>query len=201
MTATINQPLPLLDSSNDAGTSGASNQTNLQKIQNAAKSIMQYASLAFMFILPGILESRPNGFIILFSILTAISFFALLTSAVQKYYFLSIKMWPKILDVGVFVINICLIIYTQASGKTPADLTSFLEAWSGFILNLALLCVVLISLLVRMPFTMQIAKENVPEEHWSSPTFITINYHITLAWAVVFALDVVLKLLGIYVYP
>jgi len=111
MTATINQPLPLLDSSNDAGTSGASNQTNLQKIQNAAKSIMQYASLAFMFILPGILESRPNGFIILFSILTAISFFALLTSAVQKYYFLSIKMWPKILDVGVFVINICLIIY------------------------------------------------------------------------------------------
>jgi len=52
-----------------------------------------------------------------------------------------------------------------------------------------------------MPFTMQIAKENVPEEHWSSPTFITINYHITLAWAVVFALDVVLKLLGIYVYP
>jgi hypothetical protein len=196
MAATLEKPL--IDSGDDAHTGGKS---VWEMIQKAADKFMHYVSLTCMFVLPGFLEERPNGHAILFSILTAVSLSVLLGTAVQRYCLRSIKMWPKFLDVGTLAINAGLLIYTQASGKSAEDLASFLQAWGGFIQNVALLCTVLVTLLVGMPFTMQIAKETVSEAHWNSPVFSTINYHVTFAWAAVFAVETGLCLMGIFVYP
>jgi hypothetical protein len=42
--------------------------------------------------------------------------------------------------------------------------------------------IVLISLVIRRPFTLQYAKEQVPEQFWSSPIFIRTNDLISAAW-------------------
>jgi hypothetical protein len=42
-----------------------------------------------------------------------------------------------------------------------------------------LLLVVLVSMAVRQPFTLQYAREKVSPEHWSSPDFIRVNYIVT----------------------
>lgn len=189
---------PLLDGGGDAPTSGTS---VWKMVQKAADKFMHYVSLTCMFVLPGFLEERDNGHVILFSILTAVSLAVLLGTAFQMYYLRSIKTWPKVLDVGTLLINAGLLIYALASSKTAADLASFLQAWGGCIQNIALLCVVLASLLAGMPFTIQIAKESVSESFWSSPVFITINYHVTVAWAAAFVLQIVLCFMGIFVYP
>ena len=207
---------PLLQSKDDAH---ATTSSLWHFIQKAAEKFMHYVSLTCMFVLPGFLEERPGGHTILYSVLTAVSFAVLAGTAVQKFHIRSIRMWPKVLDVATFFINLGLLIYALISGKSAVDLSTFLSAWGAFVQNVALLCVVLgttppTSLLLcstqstclgtlaaGIPFTAQIAKESIPEERWSSAVFITINYHVTIAWAVVFALEASLCLMALYVYP
>lgn len=115
---------------NDGASS--SNESFWQTIQNAAKKFMHYASLTCMFVLPSFFEQRENGFAILYLILTLVSFSVLLGTAVQKFHIGSIKIWPKILDVGTFAVNLGLLIYTQTSGKSALDLTSFCKPGPTF---------------------------------------------------------------------
>lgn len=49
-----------------------------------------------------------------------------------------------------------------------------------------LVLVVLVSMLVRRPFTLQYAREQIPAELWDNPAFVKTNYLITCAWAVAF---------------
>jgi hypothetical protein len=62
----------------------------------------------------------------------------------------------------------------------------WLENWSGEVANIALAAIVIGSMLVRRPFTMQYAKENVDPSLWKTPGFIRTNYVITGVWAVAF---------------
>ncbi|MET7486624.1 hypothetical protein [Streptomyces sp. NPDC005538] len=39
------------------------------------------------------------------------------------------------------------------------------------------------SMAIRSPFTLGIARRQTPEEYWNTPGFITVNNHITAAWA------------------
>jgi uncharacterized membrane protein len=189
---------PLVQSGDDAH---AASSSLWHIIQKAADKFMHYVSLTCMFVLPGFLEERPGGHTILYSVLTAVSLAVLAGTAVQRFHIRSIRIWPKVLDVATFFINFALLIYTLTSGKAAADLSVFLMAWGACVQNVALLCIVLGTLAAGMPFTMQIAKESIPEERWTSPVFITINYHVTTAWAVVFALQASLCLMALYVYP
>lgn len=50
-----------------------------------------------------------------------------------------------------------------------------------------LLAIVLISIAIRRPFTLQYAREQVPREWWERPGFLRVNYHITAAWGLAFA--------------
>jgi hypothetical protein len=131
---------PLLQSKDEAHATSSSLRHIIQK---AAEKFMHYVSLTCMFILPGFLEERPGGHAILYSVLTAVSFAVLAGTAVQKFHIRSIRMWPKVLDVATFSINIGLLIYTLISGKSAADLSAFLIAWGAFVQNVALLCVAL----------------------------------------------------------
>ena len=67
--------------------------------------------------------------------------------------------------------------------------------WTVMAVRLAvdagLLAIVLISLAIGRPFTLQYARERVPEHYWHAPLFLTINRRITWAWAGAFATLVV----------
>jgi hypothetical protein len=51
--------------------------------------------------------------------------------------------------------------------------------------------IVLISLAVGKPFTLQYAREQVPREFWESPEFRKTNYVISSVWALAFAVLIV----------
>jgi hypothetical protein len=53
-----------------------------------------------------------------------------------------------------------------------------------------LLAIVLVSLAIGRPFTLQYARERVPEPIWVLPVFFTTNWRITVVWAVTFAVHV-----------
>ncbi|MSP45252.1 MAG: hypothetical protein EXQ83_05120 [Xanthobacteraceae bacterium] len=92
---------------------------------------------------------------------------------------------PKILEIGTFVLFAGLALYSFIGRP----------AWSivgvRLCVDAGLLVIVLVSLTVGRPFTLQYAKETVAPELWSSPQFARTNMVITAAWAVAFALLVV----------
>jgi hypothetical protein len=57
-----------------------------------------------------------------------------------------------------------------------------------------LLLIVLASMVLGRPFTLQYAREQVASEHWDAPEFIRTNYVITAVWALAFAVMVAAKL-------
>jgi uncharacterized membrane protein len=63
--------------------------------------------------------------------------------------------------------------------------------WTVMAVRLAvdagLLAIVLASLATGRPFTLQYARERVPEQYWHAPLFLNINRRLTWAWAGAFA--------------
>ncbi|MBV8850663.1 MAG: hypothetical protein JOZ16_13880 [Methylobacteriaceae bacterium] len=96
----------------------------------------------------------------------------------------------KILEAGTVVLFGGLAIFTAI---TRYDWT-IVEA--RLAVDLGLLVIVLGSLIAKRPFTLQFAREEVPEEFWTSPQFIATNYRISGVWAAAFfvliAADVVM---------
>ena len=62
-----------------------------------------------------------------------------------------------------------------------------------------LLLVVLGSIAVRKPFTLQYAREEAPREAWSRPEFMRANYVISSIWAAAFAVMVATEAAMLYV--
>lgn len=58
------------------------------------------------------------------------------------------------------------------------------------IVDAGLLLIVLVSLAIRKPFTLQYAREQVSKELWASPEFLRTNDVITAVWALAFAVMV-----------
>jgi hypothetical protein len=55
------------------------------------------------------------------------------------------------------------------------------------VVDAGLLVIVLLSLIVRRPFTLAYARERVPATSWTSPAFLKVNRTLTAAWALAFA--------------
>lgn len=64
--------------------------------------------------------------------------------------------------------------------------------------DIGLLLIVLISIAVRRPFTLQYAREQVPPELWKSPLFLRTNYIITAIWAAAFVVMLAADLAMLY---
>jgi hypothetical protein len=62
-----------------------------------------------------------------------------------------------------------------------------------------LLVIVLASVALRQPFTLQYARETVDRERWDSPQFMHINYVISAAWAVAFGILVLADIVMAYI--
>jgi hypothetical protein len=102
---------------------------------------------------------------------------------------LCLRMWRrkeslKVLEIGSLTLFGGLLIYTLLAAPVWTVATVRLAVDSG------LLAIVVVSLAIGKPFTLQYAKEKVPQEFWASPRFLAVNRHITLAWAAALAVMV-----------
>ncbi|WP_199256968.1 hypothetical protein [Tomitella fengzijianii] len=89
-----------------------------------------------------------------------------------------------------------LLIVVFTVGDQTVD---WLEIWLGEISNISLTVIVLGSMAIRLPFTLQYAREQTPRELWDSPVFLRINYVITGAWALAFLVSSAAGFYGDYV--
>ncbi|MFZ0663730.1 MAG: hypothetical protein WAM66_13625 [Acidobacteriaceae bacterium] len=94
----------------------------------------------------------------------------------------------KILETGTFVLFALLGLYISLT-HGAWDIPTVRSVVDG-----GLLFIILLSLLIRRPFTLQYAREQVPAAAQSSPTFVRTNYIITTAWALAMAIIVVADL-------
>jgi hypothetical protein len=64
--------------------------------------------------------------------------------------------------------------------------------------DIGLIAIVLFSLIVKRPFTLQYAREQVPQDLWDSPEFLRTNQVITLVWLCAFAILILADLILLY---
>jgi hypothetical protein len=82
----------------------------------------------------------------------------------------------QIIDIGSAVYFAALAALALADPHTP------LHPYTASLASGALGLIAGVSLAMRKPFTLGIAKQSVPREHWDSPLFIRANMIITAAW-------------------
>lgn len=99
---------------------------------------------------------------------------------------------PKILEIGTTLLFGGLALYAVLGRATWSVIGVRLCVDAG------LLAIVLISMAVGCPFTLQYARERVAPEFWSSPEFIRTNYVITAIWGLAFAVMVIAELALLY---
>ena len=100
--------------------------------------------------------------------------------------------WAKVLEIGTAALFSALGCYALLADP----------AWSlmgvRLVVDSGLLLVVLVSIAIRQPFTLQYARERVPADVQESGEFVRTNYVITAVWALAFATMVAADLVLIY---
>ena len=90
----------------------------------------------------------------------------------------------KILEVGNLALFAALALFTMVTRWEWTLMAVRLTADTG------LLIIILISLALGRPFTIQYARERVPQQYWDTPQFLAVNRTITWVWAAAFAVMV-----------
>jgi hypothetical protein len=88
----------------------------------------------------------------------------------------------KILTVG------SIVLFVAAASFILAVMPNVSADVVRLFVNGGLMLVALLSLVVGTPFTLQYAKEQVPEQYWTAPLFIRTNQIITTVWTLAFAI-------------
>ena len=88
---------------------------------------------------------------------------------------------PKVLEIGSVVVFAALAAFTTAL-HWPSTLIAVRLA-----VDCGLLLIVLFSLAIDRPFTLQYARERTPKEVWNTPLFLSVNRRIAWVWAAAFA--------------
>jgi hypothetical protein len=117
---------------------------------------------------------------------------ALASAALLARDLLSRERAAKVLEIGTVILFGTLALYALA----------FHPAWSVAAVRLrvdaGLLAIVLVSIAIRRPFTLQYAREQAAAELWSHPVFVRTNYVISAAWGAAFAAMVVADIVLVY---
>lgn len=100
---------------------------------------------------------------------------------------------PKILEIGTTLLFCGLALYSVLGRATWSVIGVRLCVDAG------LLVIVLVSMAVGRPFTLQYAREQVASEFWSSPEFMRTNYVITAIWALAFAIMTIAEFVLLYI--
>jgi hypothetical protein len=117
---------------------------------------------------------------------------ALVSAALLAWDWLRTQRPPKILEVGTFLLFGGMAAYALLGGPEWSVIGVRLRVDAG------LLLIVLISMALRSPFTLQYARDRVDRSLWSSPRFLKTNYAITGAWALAFLVMVLADLVMLY---
>lgn len=88
---------------------------------------------------------------------------------------------PKILEIGTLLLFGGLAVYAASAAPDWSILGVRLRV------DVGLLAIVLASLAIGRPFTLQYAREQVGREHWDGVAFRRTNFVISAAWALAFA--------------
>ena len=99
---------------------------------------------------------------------------------------------PKVLEFGTVILFSGLAVYAVLGSPTWSIVGVRLRVDAG------LLLIVLLSMALRRPFTLQYARERVSREYWDRAEFIRTNYVITAVWALAFAVLVIADLILLY---
>jgi hypothetical protein len=99
---------------------------------------------------------------------------------------------PKILEIGTLILFGGMAINAVLTGASGSIMGVRLRVDAG------LLAIVLVTMVIRRPFTLQYARERVSKDLWLTPGFIQTNYAITAAWAAAFAVVVAADVLLLY---
>jgi hypothetical protein len=87
----------------------------------------------------------------------------------------------KILEIG------SLIVFAALASLTTIEHWDWTLMGVRLVVDCGLLVIVLVSLAIDQPFTLQYARERVPKEVWGNPLFLSVNRPITWVWAAAFA--------------
>lgn len=98
----------------------------------------------------------------------------------------------KIFAVGTVLMFGAMAVYFSATGNEWSDLGVRIAV------DLGVIVIALFSLAVRVPFTLQYARESVDAETQALPAFVTANYVMTWVWTGAAALMLVANLTMIY---
>jgi hypothetical protein len=99
---------------------------------------------------------------------------------------------PKILEIGTVLLFCGLAVYAVLGGPTGSIFGVRLAVDTG------LLLIVLVSMAIGRPFTLQYAREQVAPEYWDRPEFIHTNVVITTVWALAFAVLILADLVLVF---
>lgn len=99
----------------------------------------------------------------------------------------------KLLETGTVLLFGALTVYALTNDVQWSIAAVRLRVDAGLML------IVLASIALRQPFTLQYARESVDREHWDSPHFVRVNYVISAAWAVAFGILVLADIVMAYV--
>jgi hypothetical protein len=106
---------------------------------------------------------------------------------------LFLKRQIKLLEVGTVILFVILTIYAMRASA----------AWTVWAVRLridaGLVIIILVSMAIRKPFTLQYAREQIPPELWNHPEFVRANYVISIVWTVALTALVLVDLAMVYV--
>ena len=130
-----------------------------------------------------------SPFLVFFALMRLASPLAGLVAAFAVSVLLCLRMaWRresvKILEIGTAALFGGLVAYTLLAAPEWTVATVRLAVDTG------LFAIAAVSLAIRQPFTLQYARERVPEPIWALPVFYTTNRAITTVWAIAFGLHV-----------
>jgi hypothetical protein len=106
------------------------------------------------------------------------------TAAVLTLRDLREKKSLKLLDIGATLVFGGLALYTVSTH------TEWSMLGVRLCTDLGLFAIVAVSIIVRQPFTLQYAKEEVSKELWTHPEFLRTNYRLSAIWGAAFGVMV-----------
>jgi hypothetical protein len=123
---------------------------------------------------------------IVFALLTGISVDLALWSALSVAFVIGIRDFAqtrllRVLDMGSVFLFGLLALYTGFVQPSLSIQAVRLVVDSG------LMIIALVSILIGNPFTLDYAREQVPEELWEAPQFLRTNYIVASVWVLAFA--------------
>ena len=99
----------------------------------------------------------------------------------------------KVLEIGTVILFTALALYAVVAAPNWSIVGVRLCVDAGLSL------IVVVSIVIRRPFTLQYAREQIAKEHWDRPEFVRTNYVITAAWAIAFGVLVLADIVMLYV--